>query len=93
MGRLFDTIRNAVRGDRFLVSLHADERCEEREVAAWQLVAGLESADLLEERPESDPHASIVVRQELVDGSEVEAVWAWMPDSGRAILVTVYFPD
>ena len=34
----------------FLVSLHADERCEEREIASWQVAAGLDSADLLEER-------------------------------------------
>jgi hypothetical protein len=93
MGRIFDAIQKAVREDRFLVSLHADERCEEREVATWQLVAGLETADLLEERPRSEPHASVVVRQELIDGSEVEVVWAWMPESERAILVTVYFPD
>ena len=93
MGRLFDTIRNAVRDDRFFVSSHADERCEEREIASWQVVVGLEAADLLEERLDSEPHPSIVARQELVDGAEVEVVWAWMPDSGRAILVTVYFPD
>ena len=93
MARLFDKIRDAVRNDRFLVSWHADERCEERQIAAWQLVAGLEAADLLEERVHSEPDPSIVVRQELVDGSEVEVVWAWMSESGRAILVTVYFPD
>ena len=40
MGKLFDKIRSAVREDRFLVSWHADERAEEREVAVWQLVAG-----------------------------------------------------
>lgn len=93
MGQLFDKIRTAVRDDRFLVSWHADERCEERQVASWQLVAGLEVADLLEERVRSEPHPSIVVRQELVDGSEVEVVWAWVPDSKRAVLVTVYFPE
>jgi len=57
------------------------------------LVAGLEVADLLEERVRSEPHPSIVVRQELVDGSEVEVVWAWVPDSKRAVLVTVYFSE
>jgi hypothetical protein len=93
MGRLFDTIRNAVQNDHFIVSLHADERCEEREIASWQVVVGLEAADLLEERLDSVPHPSIVVREELIDGNEVEVVWAWMPDSSRAILVTVYFPD
>jgi hypothetical protein len=91
MDTLFDAIRAAVRNDRFLVSWHADERCEERQVAVWQVVAGLEDARLQQDRPTSEPHPSIVVRQKLVDGTEVEIVWAWMPDSGLAMLVTVYF--
>lgn len=93
MSGLFDKIREAVRDDRYLVSWHADERCEEREVAAWQVVAGLEEARLERERPASKPNPSIVVRQELADGTEVEVVWAWMAESHRAILVTVFFPD
>lgn len=91
MGELFDKVREAVREDRFLVSWHADERCEQREVAAWQVVAGVEEARLVRERPVSKPNPSVVVRQELADGTEVEVVWAWMPESRRAILVTVYF--
>jgi hypothetical protein len=89
MGELFDRIRAAVRDDRFLVSWHADDRCEQRQVAVWQVVAGLEDARLQGERPASEPHPSLVVRQELVDGTEVEVVRAWMPESGRAMLVTV----
>lgn len=91
MGKLFDKIRAAVKEDRFLVSWHADERCEERQVAVWQLVAGLEHARLERERAASKPHPSLVVRKELADGSEVEAIWAWMPDSGRAMLVAIHF--
>ncbi len=93
MGEIFDRIRAAVRDDHFLVSWHADERCEQRQLAVWQVVAGLEDARLQSERQASQPHPSIVVREELVDGTEVEVVWAWMPESGRAMLVTVYFPE
>jgi hypothetical protein len=93
MGKLFDRIRSAVRDDRFLVSWHADERAEERGVAVWQLVAGLEAARLERERPASKPHPTIVVRQQLPDGTEVEVIWAWLPPSRRAMLVTVYFPE
>ncbi len=91
MSKLFRRIREAVRDDRFVVSWHADERCEERSVAVWQLVAGLEHAELVRERPRSKPHPSVVVLEELADGSEVEAIWAWMRESDRAKLVTVYF--
>jgi hypothetical protein len=60
-------------------------------VAVWQPVAGLDDAELVRERPRSKPHPSVIVREELADGSEVEAIWAWMQDSNRAKLVTVYF--
>lgn len=91
MGEIFNRILASVKEDRFLVSWHADERCEQRQVAVWQVVARLEDARVQQERPASEPHPSIVVRQTLVDGAEVEVVWPWMPESDRAMLVTVYF--
>jgi hypothetical protein len=51
MGRLFGQIRRAIEGDRFLISFHADERCEEREISPWQLAAGIGDATLIRERP------------------------------------------
>jgi len=89
MGALLEKIRRAVREDRFLVSWHA----EERGVTGWQLVAGLDDAELVRERPASKPNPSVVVRQLLADGSEVEVIWSWLAKSDRAILVTVYFRD
>lgn len=93
MGKLMNKIREAVANERFVVSWHADERCEERGVAAWQLVAGLDDASLVRERLRSKPLPSVVVSQELADGSKVEVIWAWMGESRRAKLVTVYFRD
>lgn len=93
MGKLLEKIRDAVSDDRFVVSWHADERCEEREISPWQLSAGFDKAVLVRERPQSKPNPSVVVRQSLADGSNVEAVWAWLDESDRAKLVTVYFRD
>ena len=91
--RLFDRILDAVSNDQYVISWHADERCEERGVSAWQVVAGLSEARLLRERRTTRPNPTIVVRQPLADGTEVEVVWAWLAESERAKLVTVYFPD
>jgi hypothetical protein len=93
MGKLLDKIRQAVKEDRFVVAWHADERCEEREVTDWQVVLGLESAELLRERPKSKPFPSVVVKQELADGTSVEVVWSWLSESRRAKLVTVFFRE
>jgi hypothetical protein len=62
MGRLLDEIRAAVRQDRWLVSWHADERCEEREVTVWQVVAEVGHAELVEECPETTPNPTVLVR-------------------------------
>ena len=59
MGELFDRIVAAVNAERFLVSWHADERCEQRQVAVWQVVTGLERGRLQAERPTAN-HAIVV---------------------------------
>lgn len=91
MAKFFENIRLAVQEDRFLVSWHADEQCEEREVSVWQIVAGLQDAESLRERPRSKPNPSVVVRQILADGTQVEVVWSWLSGTRQAKLVTVYF--
>jgi len=91
MGSLFSKIRRAVREERYVVGRHADERCEQRRITEWQLVAGLEDGILLEERLHALPNPKVVVRQSLADGTEVEVVWSWLLREHRAKLVTVYF--
>jgi hypothetical protein len=54
-------------------------------------VAGLNEGKLVRERPRSKPHPSVVVREQLPDGTEAEVIRAWMPESRRAKLVTIYF--
>jgi hypothetical protein len=93
MGRLFEQIKRAVSQDRFLVGWHADERCEERGATDWQIIRGLEDAELVRERPRSKPNPSVVVRQFLADGTEIEVIWSWLKHTGEAKLVTVYFPE
>lgn len=90
---LFDRIRAAVRDDRYVVAWRADERCEQRAVATWQLIAGLSDAQLVRERPRSEPNPSVVVRQTLADGTQVEVIWSWLPKRHGAKLVTVFFRD
>jgi hypothetical protein len=90
---LLDLVRQAVSDDRYVVSWHADERCEERGVSEWQIVAGLDDAELTREQPATQPNPTVVVRQILADGTEVEVVWSWLAQTRRAKLVTVYFVD
>jgi hypothetical protein len=91
MAALLDTIRRLVAEGNYLVGEHASERLEERGIMEWQAVAGLDDAELISERPRSQPNPSIEVREVLPDGTEFKAVWAYLRTSGVAKLVTVHF--
>lgn len=90
---LFDTIRDLVAADRYVIGLHAAERLEERGIMEWQAVAGLDDGVLLVERPGASPNPAVEVRETLPDGTEFKAVWSHLAQSGVAKLVTVHFFD
>lgn len=82
MGQLFNTIRQLVAAEKYLVGQHASERLEERGIMEWQAVVGLDDGELIVE-----------VREVLPDGTEFKAVWSHLRQSGVAKLVTVHFFD
>jgi len=56
MGKLFDTIRQLIDEGKYIVGEHASERLEQRGIMEWQAVAGLDNAELIAERPKSQPN-------------------------------------
>lgn len=93
MGKLFDTIRELVAEDKYVVGEHASERLEERGIMEWQAVAALADGELIAEKPRAKPNATVEVRASLPDGTEFKAVWSLLRQSGVAKLVTVHFFD
>ena len=93
MGRLFDTIRQLVAEENYIVGQHASERLEERDIMEWQVVAGLKDGALIAERPDAMPNPAVEVRESLPDGTDFKAVWSHLPQSGVAKLVTVHYFD
>jgi len=93
MGQLFDTIRQLVTDEKYVVGQHASERLEEHSIMEWQVVAGLEGGALVAERPDAEPNPAVEVRESLPDGTEFKAVWSFLRESGVAKLVTVHYFD
>lgn len=93
MAQLFETIRQLVAEEKYVVGLHASERLQERGIMEWQVVAGLEDGELIAERPDATPNPTIEVRESLPDGTEVKVVWSLLRESGVVKLVTVHFFD
>jgi hypothetical protein len=93
MGKLFDTIRQLVAEERYVIGQHASERLEERGIMEWQAVAGLEDGKLIVERPHATPNPAVEVREMLPNGDEFKAVWSHLQQAQIAKLVTVHFFD
>jgi hypothetical protein len=93
MGQLFETIRQLVAEEKYVIGEHASERLQEHGIMDWQVVAGLEDGELIATRPDARPNPAIEVRESLPDGTEVKAVWSHLRQSGVAKLVTVHFFD
>jgi len=93
VGQLFDTIRQVVAEEKYVIGQHASERLEERGIMEWQVVAGLEDGELIAERLDATPNPTVEVRESLPDGTEFKAVWSHLRQSGVAKLVTVHFFD
>jgi len=93
MKNLFQIIRELVANDPHLIGQHASERLEERGIMEWQAVVGLDEGRFLLDRPEAEPHPTVEVAENLPDGTEFKAVWAYLAPSNVAKLVTVHFFD
>ena len=85
-------IASAIGNENYLVSLHAQRRLRQRGIELWQIEAGVTGWIVEEVRPDDLPNPSMVCKQTLPDGAEVTVIWAFVPEDGQALLVTVYFP-
>jgi Domain of unknown function (DUF4258) len=93
MGQLFDTLRQLVTNEAYVIGQHASERLEERGIMDWQVIVALDEGELITERPDATPNPVVEVREILPDGTEFKAVWSHLRRSGVAKLVTVHFFD
>jgi Domain of unknown function (DUF4258) len=91
MGKLWEQIREAMDDARIIVTDHAHEQMYARRIKFWQVLAGVDEAEIEAERPDDQPNPSVVVQQSLPDGTPVKVVWAWLQKSRSAKLVTVHF--
>ena len=93
MGTLFRTIQRLVAEEMYVIGQHAAERLEERGIMEWQAVAGLVDGEPVFERLDATPNPAVEVCETLPDGTEFNAVWSYLRQSGVAKLVTVHFLD
>ncbi|MCR4317886.1 MAG: DUF4258 domain-containing protein [Planctomycetes bacterium] len=93
MGRLFETIKELVADDQYIVGEHAAARLEERDILEWQVVTGLEMGKLIKERKRDNPNPAVEVLEVLPDGTSFMAVWSYIRSLELVKLVTVHYFD
>ncbi len=93
MVTLFETVRQRVQDGRYVVSVHAADRLEERGLLEWQVVDGVDAGTLIVERPDDRPNPVVEIEQTLADGIPIKVVWAYLRQADIAKLVTVHFFD
>lgn len=93
MTTLESDIRRSIREQTWFASNHADEQLAERKIEAWQVAAMSETGTTVAVVSSARPNAKIDVVGTLPDGATIRAVWAWLPVSRRAMLITAYFTD
>ena len=93
MSALADNIRQAIHDERYVFGAHADQRLRERGILGWQVVAGMDTAKVIRERPNNIPNPVVEFESILPDGTPFKMVWAWISAEHTAKLVTVHFLD
>lgn len=93
MGKLAVEILAAIRDEHYVFSVHAAQRLRQRRIKDWQVIAGLNEATLIREKPNGLPNPTVEFDQMLPDGVEIKSVWSWIAARSVAKLVTVHFYD
>lgn len=90
----FDQIRKCVSAGDYTYSMHAAEQSGDRRITLWQVVASIDTATVVSEKPEAQPNPTVVARHVIPSGAVVHAVWSFVRGDHliRAKLVTIYFP-
>lgn len=94
MNEPFDPIRKLVKVDKFIVSRHAFRRMVQHGIVSDDLLANIDSAEVIEDFPDYFAGPSVLVLHFDEKKRAIHAVWGVAKDTKEpAVLVTTYRPD
>lgn len=86
-------IIQAIRFHRVRITDHADEEAVADQLTMDDVFYSVLHGEVIEDYPEGRPYPSCLVFGRTSNGLAVHTVWAYNPNSGWAVLITVYRPD
>ena len=93
MSETLRRVQALVHGGDFIISRHGFRELAADDIIAQDVLAGLRSAVVIEDYPDSRKEPSVLVLQHDRDGRPIHVMWGVPKAEGRpAILVTAYRP-
>jgi len=86
-------ITDAIRSHRVRITDHADEEAASDKLTIEEIYFAVLHGEIIEEYPGDRPYPSCLIFGRTSAGLAVHSVWAYNPESGWAVLITVYRPD
>lgn len=94
MSRIFDKIRLLIKSGAVVVSAHGYDELAEDAIMVRDLIAGIETASVVEDYPTYGKGPCVLVLEHDSNGKPVHVVWG-IPKGkdSPAVLITAYRPD
>jgi hypothetical protein len=92
LAKLTDII-DAIRSHRVRITDHADEQAASDGLPIEDIFFTALHGETIEDYPGDRPYPSCLIFGKTSAGLAVHSVWAYNPNSGWAVLITVYRPD
>ncbi|TAE60550.1 MAG: DUF4258 domain-containing protein [Nostocales cyanobacterium] len=90
---MINNIIAAINLNQVVVSRHARERAEERNLLIDGIYDSVTQGEIIKDYPTDTPYPSCLIYGHNEKGDPIHSVWAYNQDTGYAVLITVYRPD
>jgi len=86
-------IIDAIRNNRIRITDHADEEAQTDYLSFDEIFFSVLQGEIIEDYPTDKPYPSCLIYGDSFTGQPIHSVWAYNPETGWAVLITVYRPD
>lgn len=88
-----EDITRSIRDNRIRITDHADEAAQADRLSFDEIFVSVLRGGVIEDYPGDKPYPSCLVYGDTLSREPVHSVWAYNPDNGWAVLITLYRPD